>query len=209
MINFIQFSNHKKILSKLLIDTKFHDQNLSPNKIFSRLGHVPDPRHRVIPTLFSDLQIPDVNPTHSKVRNLKRNFTGQFLIIVSHWADNRRQLHLTFHSDLTLPLETRQLPNDCILIRVIAYTATRSLKSRVERVGRDRDMNLDIIGRGFALEQSFANHSNLKFGRSYQFGLHVKVHQWFHLFPLEKKTHSHPNSVRHQLEFAIGRDERD
>jgi hypothetical protein len=167
---------------------------------------VAHPRKRLVAAALNDLEVPHLNPRHSKVRDLELDpdwrlpgVLALLLLVGVHVAGrNARQAKVRPHQILAPSVELLDVPDDGILVGEVGDGPDRRLEGGAVDVGGDRDNDFDVVGDRPALE----------LGPGLDHVLDAR--------PLVRLDDGlHPNEgldvgvepVRHEIELPVGRDE--
>ena len=175
---------------------------VQPKLVRPRLGDVPHPRQRLVPALLNHLQEPHLHSRHREVRHLeldhhRRLLLPRAVVLQSAHAGQRK---LCPHLDNLLTRHALDLPQHRLLLRRVRHAPERSLHLRRRRVPRHRELHLHArrVEPGFELRSELDAVFNPRPRRP----RHLRLHPY-------QRLDRRGDPVVHQVELAVGRDERD
>mmetsp|Transcript_28252 Transcript_28252/g.45933 ORF Transcript_28252/g.45933 Transcript_28252/m.45933 type:complete len:319 (-) Transcript_28252:79-1035(-) len=172
--------------------------------------NISNPRQRLVTAPLDDLQIPNLNSRHSKVRYLKLDpdrllprrvhpsaATASFALRII--PGNTRQAKVRPHQILPSSVELLDRPDHAILVRQVRHVAHARFEARTIHIGRDRNRDLHVIRHAPRLElRSRLDHVlDPRSAMGFHHGLHP-----------DERLDVSVQPVRHEVELAVRRDER-
>lgn len=126
---------------------------LNSDIVVTRLGHVPHPGNGIVATGIGNLQVPHIDSAHSEVGNLERQLQRLVLVVLPLRTLHGRQRHSRLHPHLLLTHKSWDLPNNAVLIRVVAHNPTLTIEIWIECITRNWNMKFHIIRGSLTPEQ--------------------------------------------------------
>ena len=153
----------------------------------------------MVSALLHDLQVSHLDTADSEVRDLELHSDSSLELLAVCGAD-RWEPELCSHEVLLSPGELLDHPLHCVFFRCVCHSSTGGLEHRRVNVCWYWDQDLDIVRGRLRLELSFG------FDEKLNLGLGVVLNDTFYV---NQRFDSCIESVVHQLEVSIRRDELD
>eukprot|EP00964_Phaeocystis_antarctica_P161881 scaffold135140_cov65-Phaeocystis_antarctica.AAC.1 len=163
------------------------------------LRDVADPRKRLVAALLDDLEVADLDPRDGEVGDLELDGDRRLVLLVLLVA-HARQTKVRSHQVLLAAVELLDAPDDGVALRSVLDCPDGGLERGRVGVRWHRDEDLYVVGRAALLE--------LRLGLDHVLDAAVRVRLDDSLDP-DQRLHLRAEAIAHQLELAVGRDERD
>ena len=170
------------------------------NLVIAVLSDVPHPRQGLVPALLDNLQVAYLDSGHREVGNLKPQLDRHRLVLLTLLVLDAGEAELRPHVELFAAGKLFDHPNHARLVRNVLDSPYIALEDGRVDIDGHRDDDLDVVGDALLLELRARLHNVLNLGLGEV--LHGRGN-------FDQRLDLRVNAVRHQLEVAVGRHERD